>query len=90
MAAWQAHFPWDASKPSVTTLPSGLSLVTLERGSNMAPTATREDTVRIHYEGRLVATSEFCDSSWSTGAPSIFPVGGLITGFTEALTHMRP
>lgn len=90
MAAWQAHFPWDASKPSVTTLPSGLSLVTLERGSNTGPTATREDMVRIHYEGRLVETSEFFDSSWSTDAPATFPVGGLIPGFTEALTFMRP
>jgi len=50
----------------------------------------RSDDVVIHYEGRIAETSEFFDSSWSRGEPATFPVGGLIPGFTEALTYMRP
>lgn len=50
----------------------------------------RSDTVVVHYEGRLAETSEFFDSSWSRGEPATFPVDGLVPGFTEMLTFMRP
>ena len=90
MAAWQANLPWDADRPGVTTLPSGLSLVVLERGPMEGATPTPDDKVRIHYEGRLAETSAFFDSSWSGGGPAEFRVGSLIPGFTEALTYMHP
>ncbi|MCR9271031.1 MAG: FKBP-type peptidyl-prolyl cis-trans isomerase [Hyphomonadaceae bacterium] len=90
MAAWQVYLPWDPDKPGVTTLPSGVSLVALERGPADGPTPGLNDTVRIHYEGRLAETSDFFDSSWSAGGPAEFRVGSLIAGFTEALTYLRP
>ncbi len=90
MAAWQAFFPWNPESDAVSTLPSGVAIVALERGDASAPTAQATDTVLIHYEGRLAETSEFFDSSWSRGEPTRFPVGDLIPGFTEALTLMRP
>ncbi len=90
MAAWQAFFPWDANKPGVNTLPSGTSYVLLERGNSTSRNALRSDDVIVHYEGRLAETSEFFDSSWSRGEPATFPVGGVIPGFTDALTFMRP
>lgn len=90
MAAWQANLPWDAARPGVTTLPSGVSLVVLERGPMEGATPTPDDIVRIHYEGRLAETSAFFDSSWSGGGPAEFRVGSLIPGFTEALTYMHP
>jgi FKBP-type peptidyl-prolyl cis-trans isomerase len=90
MAAWGAFFPWDASKPGVNTLDSGVSYVLLERGNSPTRNAVSSDSVVIHYEGRLAETSEFFDSSWSRGEPATFSVGGVIPGFTEILTFMRP
>jgi len=90
MAAWQAYFPWDASKDEVTTLPSGVSVVMLEQGDSEGATAQASDSVLIHYEGRLAESSEFFDSSWSRGEPTRFNVGALIPGFTEGLMQMRP
>ncbi|MEO0451949.1 MAG: FKBP-type peptidyl-prolyl cis-trans isomerase [Pseudomonadota bacterium] len=90
MAAWQAYLPWDPEKSGVTTLPSGVSLVALERGTTEGATPGLDDVVRIHYEGRLAETSDFFDSSWSGGGPVEFRVGSLIAGLSEALTYMRP
>ncbi len=90
MAAWQAYLPWDPEKQGIVTLPSGVSLVALERGPQDVPTPGADDVVRIHYEGRLAETSDFFDSSWSGGGPVEFRVGSLIAGLTEALTYMRP
>ena len=90
MAAWQVNLPWNPDRPGVTTLPSGVSLVVLERGPMAGTPPTEEDLVRIHYEGRLAETSAFFDSSWSAGGPADFRVGSLIPGFTEALTYMHP
>lgn len=90
MAAWQAFFPWDASKPGVNQLESGVSYVLLERGNSPTRNAVRSDKVVIHYEGRLAETSEFFDSSWSRGEAATFPVDGVIPGFTQILTFMRP
>lgn len=90
MAAWQANLPWDPDAAGVTTLPSGLSLVVLERGPMTGTPPSEDDLVRIHYEGRLAETSAFFDSSWSAGGPADFRVGSLIPGFTEALTYMHP
>ena len=90
MQAWQAFFPWDAAKPGVNQLESGVSYVLLERGNSPTRNAMRSDKVVVHYEGRLAATSEFFDSSWSRGEPATFPVDGLVPGFTQILTFMRP
>ena len=90
MPAWQAYYPWDGDRPGVNTLPSGVSYVTLERGNSTARNALKSDQVMIHYEGRLAATGDFFDSSWSRGEPALFGVEALIPGFTEALTYMRP
>ena len=90
MTAWQTNFPWDTSKPGVNNLPSGVSYLVLESGNSPTRNALRSDKVVIHYEGRLAETSEFFDSSWSRGEPAVFPVSGVIPGFTEVLTYMRP
>lgn len=89
MAAWQANFPWDATRDGVETLPSGLSIVVLETGDEAGPSPTETDLVRIHYEGRFAETSEFFDSSWSTGGPAEYTAGGFVAGFSEALMMMR-
>ncbi len=88
MAAWQANFPWDPARETVTMLPSGVSIVSLERGDGDRAPVDGEQ-VLIHYEGRLAATSTFFDSSWSNGEPLEFEVGKFIPGFNEALKLMH-
>lgn len=90
MAAWQANFPWDASRDGVQTLPSGISIVVLETGDGAGQSPTASDRVRIHYEGRFAESSEFFDSSWSTGGPAEHTAGGFVAGFSEALMMMKP
>ena len=70
----------------VTTLPSGLQYKVLKAGTGATPTAS--DTVRTHYEGKLIDGTIF-DSSIRRGEPAEFPVEGVIAGWTEALQKMK-
>jgi FKBP-type peptidyl-prolyl cis-trans isomerase FklB len=70
----------------VTTLPSGLQYKVIKAGTGATPTAT--DTVRTHYEGRLLDGTVF-DSSIQRNEPAEFPVDGVIKGWTEALQKMK-
>jgi FKBP-type peptidyl-prolyl cis-trans isomerase FklB len=70
----------------VTTLPSGLQYKVLKAGTGATPTA--EDTVRTHYKGQLIDGTVF-DSSYDRGDSAEFPVGGVISGWTEALLKMK-
>lgn len=70
----------------VTVLPSGLQYKVLKSGDGATPTAN--DTVRTHYEGKLVDGTVF-DSSYERNEPAEFPVTGVIGGWTEALQLMK-
>ena len=70
----------------MTTTESGLQYEVLREGEGASP--TRDDQVRLHYRGTLIDGTEF-DSSYD-GDPVVFPAGGLIPGFTEALLLMTP
>jgi len=65
---------------------SGLLYKVVKQGDGPTPTAT--DTVKTHYRGRLVDGTEF-DSSYKSGNPAVFPVTGVIPGWTEALQMMK-
>ena len=73
------------NKPGVTTLPSGLQYKVLKQGSGPRPKAN--DTVTVHYEGKLIDGTIF-DSSLKRGQPISFPVSQVIAGWTEALQLM--
>lgn len=73
-------------KEGVITLPSGLQYKVLKNGNGPKPKAT--DTVKCHYEGRLINGSIF-DSSIRRGEPAEFPVNGVIAGWVEALQMMN-
>jgi FKBP-type peptidyl-prolyl cis-trans isomerase len=73
------------TKQGVVTLPSGLQYKILAEGKGPKPTAS--DTVTCNYRGTLINGKEF-DSSYKTGKPVSFPVGGVIKGWTEALQLM--
>lgn len=72
-------------KPGVVTLPSGLQYKVLKEGSGKPPKVT--DRVRTHYRGTLPDGTVF-DSSYDRGQPAVFPVGGVIKGWVEALQRM--
>ncbi len=72
-------------------LPSGLELHFRRRGHDQAlAQPTREANVLVHYEGSFVDGGEVFDSSFARGEPAEFPLGAVVPGFSEAITHMRP
>lgn len=76
----------NASKDGVMTTGSGLQYKILEEGSGSSPKL--ENEVTVHYEGKLIDGTVF-DSSIQRGEPVSFPVGGVISGWTEALQMMK-
>lgn len=75
----------NAKKEGVVVLESGLQYQVLTDAIGQKPTA--EDSVRCHYEGRLIDGTVF-DSSYRRGEPATFPLRGVIAGWTEGLQHM--
>lgn len=72
-------------KEGVVTLRSGLQYKILKEGNGPKPKAS--DTVKCHYEGRLINGAIF-DSSYKRNEPAEFPVSGVIAGWVEALQLM--
>lgn len=82
----EAFLAENAKKPGVITLPSGLQYRVITDGAGGKPLAA--STVRTHYTGKLLDGTEF-DSSVKRGEPAVFPVHGVIPGWTEALQLMK-
>jgi FKBP-type peptidyl-prolyl cis-trans isomerase FklB len=73
-------------KEGVQTLESGLQYKVIQAGSGESPTA--EDTVRVHYTGKLIDGTTF-DSSVARGEPAEFGVSQVIPGWRQALQKMK-
>lgn len=84
--AGEAFLAANKNKPGITTLPSGLQYQVIRAGAGAYPTVT--DTVTVHYTGTLIDGTVF-DSSVDRGQPARFTVGGVISGWTEALQLMK-
>lgn len=76
----------NAKKEGVKQLPSGLQYKVLKSGSGKSPTA--ENTVKVHYTGKLINGRVF-DSSVERGEPATFGVGQVIPGWRQALQEMK-
>ena len=71
----------------IKTTASGLKYQVLKQGTGtVSPKAT--DTVKVHYEGKLLDGTVF-DSSIARGQPISFPLNGVIPGWTEGLQLMK-
>jgi FKBP-type peptidyl-prolyl cis-trans isomerase len=79
----------NAADKGVHTTPSGLQYKVLAAGDPKAASPTLADQVTVHYRGTLLDGSEF-DSTYARGQPATFALGGMIKGWAEALTMMKP
>ena len=78
-----AEGPNDANAPEeFTATGTGLKYRILRAADGQKPAAS--DTVQCHYRGWLDDGTEF-DSSYGRGAPTEFPLNGVIAGWTEGL-----
>lgn len=82
----EAFFAENASAEGVVTTDSGLQYKVITEGEGASPSA--DDTVEVHYEGKLLDGSVF-DSSYQRQQTVSFPVNGVIPGWTEALQLMK-
>lgn len=87
LKAGEDYLVANAKKDGVTVTASGLQYRVLTAGSGDSPQAT--DTVRVHYEGRLISGDVF-DSSYQRGEPVSFPLNGVIPGWSEGVQLMTP
>ena len=71
-----------SQKEGVQKTESGIYYLMLEEGTGAKPTA--EDTVKVHYVGRLVTGDEF-DSSYARNQPMEFALNRVIAGWTEGV-----
>ncbi len=85
IAAGKKFLEENGKKEGVVTLESGLQYEVITTGEGAKPTAN--DNVKCHYEGTLIDGTVF-DSSIKRGEPAVFPINGVIKGWTEALQLM--
>ena len=77
----------NAEKEGVKVTESGLQYEVIEAGKEDGKKPTLEDTVTVHYTGKLVDGTTF-DSSVERGQPATFPLNGVIEGWQEGLQLM--
>ena len=75
-----------AKESGAQQLPSGMVVKTVRPGTGASPTA--EDTVKVHYEGRLTDGTVF-DSSYKRNQPTEFPLRGVVKCWTEGVQKMK-
>ena len=86
LAKAQAYLAANAEKEGVVSLPSGLQYREIKAGAGRSPEP--DDSVVVHYRGRLIDDVEF-DSSYQRGRPSTFQLKRVIKGWREALPLMK-
>ena len=87
LEAGRAYMEEMSGRAEVQTTESGLQYVVMEPGEGDSPVA--EDSVEVHYEGRLIDGTVF-DSSFERGQTVTFGLTQVIPGWTEGLQLMKP
>ncbi len=77
-----------AKEPGVVKLPSGLMYKVVADPDPTAPRPAADDTVKIHYEGKLVDGTVF-DSSYDRGVPAVFPLAHLVKAWQIGIPLMH-
>jgi len=77
----------NSKQDGVVVLPSGLQYQVLKAGAGDKPMAGA--TVTVHYRGTLISGEQF-DSSYDRGEPTSFALDGVIPGFREGISQMKP
>lgn len=80
-----AYLAENGKKAGVKTTATGLQYEVIKEGTGAKPKAT--DTVKVHYEGKLLDGTVF-DSSIKRGEPVSFPLNQVIPGWTEGVQLM--
>jgi FKBP-type peptidyl-prolyl cis-trans isomerase len=75
----------NGERAEVHTTPSGLQYEILTDGSGEKP--GQDDTVQVHYEGRLIDGTVF-DSSLDRDEPEMIPLDRVIPGWAEGIQLM--
>ena len=75
-----------AAEKDATKTESGLVIKTVQAGTGDSPKA--DNQVKVHYEGKFTDGKVF-DSSIKRNEPAVFPLGGVIPCWTEALQLMK-
>jgi peptidylprolyl isomerase len=81
---------WNGDTPSIT-VPSGFTTTTLQVKVLEAGDGTEvkeSDSIEANYVGVFTDGTIF-DSSYERGAPSTFPLGGVIQGWREGLSGLK-
>ncbi|UDF03416.1 FKBP-type peptidyl-prolyl cis-trans isomerase [Asticcacaulis sp. AND118] len=87
--AGEAFLAEKAKEPGVQKLPKGLMYKVLTPSTDPnAPKPTARDTVKIHYEGRLIDGTVF-DSSFERGMPAAMALDGLVEAWKIAVPEMK-
>jgi FKBP-type peptidyl-prolyl cis-trans isomerase len=87
--AGKAYLAKTEKEKGVIKLPSGLMYKILTPATDAkAPKPKASDTVKIHYEGRLIDGTIF-DSSFERGVPAALPLQSLIQAWKIALPQMK-
>ncbi len=73
------------SKKGVKVTKSGLQYRVIKQGKGAKPVLT--DKVKVHYKGTF-ANGKVFDSSYERGQPVIFPLNGVIKGWSEGVQLM--
>ena len=85
-----ALLPWNPERDDIVKTESGLQYIVLKSGPDGGVSPKPQDQVVVHYDGRLNKGGKKFDSSYDRGEPAVFPAGGLIPGWVEALALMKP
>ncbi len=84
-AAGEKFLAENKTKEGVKTTASGLQYKVITEGKGEIPNDTCK--VKVNYRGKLIDGTEF-ESTYTRNEPFVTNVGGVIKGWTEALTMM--